>query len=183
MNGTLPSWLTFERYNNGFGLFEGHNPDENNVEWHWNFLFDVTAYVNSWKVLLCICKLKLRRLSFSVRAHPIFLQVKDGKVTFANKFVQSEYFKATVENYPAFRTFAGERSRACALIARCMTFPSAPAGTSPPPTMAQKVKAMTLLLADNYNVNIVQVWGHPTHPIGSARRRSPICAKRGNLGD
>lgn len=52
VNGTLPSWLTFERYNNGFGLFEGHNPDENNVEWHWNFLFDVTAYVNSWKVLL-----------------------------------------------------------------------------------------------------------------------------------
>ena len=32
--------------------------------------------------------------------------------------------------------------------------------------MAQKVKAMTLLLADNYNVNIVQVWGHPTHSIG-----------------
>jgi hypothetical protein len=49
--------------------------------------------------------------------------------------------------------------------------------------MAQKVKAMTLLLADNYNVNIVQVWGHPTHQIGSARRRSPTCAKRGNLGD
>ncbi len=38
-------------------------------------------------------------------------QVKDGKVIYANKFVQSEYFKANMADYPAFRTFAGERAR------------------------------------------------------------------------
>merc|ERR1712086_815890 len=79
VNGTIPSWLTVDRYANGFGKFEG---GEGKNAWKWSFLFDVTAYVLKWTV-------------------------RGNEVTFVAKTTNSTYRTEGETHIPLFRTFAG----------------------------------------------------------------------------
>ncbi len=83
------------------------------VGFRFNYLFDVLAYVVKWRV-------------------------HDGRVTFANKLIESEFMEQARVKPPEFRTFGGYE---------------------PPLGRMASLRTLTHLLADNLNVKVTSVAG------------------------
>jgi carotenoid cleavage dioxygenase-like enzyme len=77
-------------------------------DFQFNYLFDVMAYIVKW-------------------------QIVGNTVTFANKFIQSEYFQIAEKSTPTYRTFGGVK---------------------PPMTTKEKIQTLAHLVSDNLNVNV-----------------------------
>lgn len=79
----LPDWVTFERLVNGFGQYGGIKANETEPFYSWDYLFDVFAYVQQWKV-------------------------EDGKITYGHKMINSDQYKGSTNGErPLLRSFGG----------------------------------------------------------------------------